>query len=166
VPEDFLEQAAALFAALNDAPHDPHIAPAVWDAQRVRERVNALRPHYGLRTYAIAAVKGNTGEPAGVTEVAVDPADPGWGHQMITGVTREHRGHRLGLLVKTAMVEWLRAAEPALERIETWNAQSNRYMIAVNEALGYTILGQPANWWRLEVAALLGEQALAGQASN
>ena len=166
VPEDFLEQAAALFAALNDAPHDPHIAPAVWDAQRVRERVNDLRPHYGLRTYAIAAVKGDTGEPAGVTEVAVDPADPGWGHQMITGVTREHRGHRLGLLVKTAMVEWLRAAEPALERIETWNAQSNRYMIAVNEALGYTILGQPANWWRLEVAAALGEQALAGQASS
>src|SRR6516164_452281 len=60
VPEDFLEQAAALFAALNDAPHDPHIAPAVWDARRVRERVNSLRPHYGLRTYSIAAVKGNT----------------------------------------------------------------------------------------------------------
>jgi len=39
-------------------------------------------------------------------------------------------------------------------------------MIAVNEALGYTILGQPANWWRLEVAAVLGEQALAGRASR
>jgi len=166
VPEDFLGQAAALFAALNDAPHDPHIAPAVWDAQRVRQRVNGLRPDYGLRTYGIAAVKEDTGEPAALTEVGVDPADPGWGHQMLTGVTREHRGHRLGLLVKTAMVEWLRAAEPQLERIQTWNAESNRYMIAVNEALGYTILGQPANWWRLEVAAVLGEQALAGRASN
>ena len=163
VPEEFLEQAAVLFAALNDAPHDPHVAPEVWDAQRVRERVNALRPHYGLRTYAVVAVKGDTGEPAALTEVAVDPADPGWGHQMLTGVTREHRGHRLGLLVKTAMVEWLRAAEPALERIQTWNAESNRYMIAVNEALGYTILGQPANWWRLEVPAALGERTLAGR---
>ena len=36
-------------------------------------------------------------------------------------------------------------------------------MIAVNEALGYTILGQPASWWRLEVPAVLGEQALAGR---
>jgi hypothetical protein len=36
-------------------------------------------------------------------------------------------------------------------------------MIAVNEALGYTILGQPANWWRLDVAAVLGQQELAGQ---
>jgi len=163
VPDEFLEQAAVLFAALNDAPHDPHIAPAVWDAQRVRERVNDLRPHYGMRTYAVAAVKGDTGEPAALTEVAVDPADPGWGHQMLTGVTREHRGHRLGLLVKTAMLEWLRAAEPTLERIETWNAESNRYMIAVNETLGYAILGQPANWWRLEVAAALGERTLAGR---
>src|SRR5215469_13667798 len=165
VPEDFLEQAAVLFAALNDAPHDPHIAPAAWDAQRVRERVNDLRPHYGMRIYAIAAVQGDTGAPAALTEVAVDPADPGWGHQMLTGVTREHRGHRLGLLVKAAMLEWLRAAEPALERIHTWNAASNRYMIAVNEALGYMILGQPAMMWRLEAAAMLGEQALASRAS-
>ena len=163
VPEDFLEQAAALFAALNDAPHDAHIAPAVWDAQRVRDRVNKLRPHYGLRTYAVAAMSAD-GEPAAITEVAVDPADPGWGHQMITGVTRKHRGHRLGLLTKIAMVEWLRAAEPAVERIHTWNAESNQHMIAVNEALGYTILGELADWWRLDVSAVLGEQVLAGEA--
>ena len=166
VPEDFLERAAVLFAALNDAPHDPHIAPAVWDAQRVRERVNGLHPHYGLRVYTVAAVTRDTGEPAALTGVAVDPADPGWGHQMLTGVTKAHRGHRLGLLVKVAMAQWLRTAEPQLERIQTWNAQSNRYMIAVNEALGYTILGQPANWWRLDVAAVLDERTLAGRISR
>jgi GNAT superfamily N-acetyltransferase len=166
VPEEFLERAAALYAAMNDAPHDPHIAPAAWDAQRVRERVNGLRPHYGLRTYSVAARHDPTGELAAFTKIAVDPADPGWGHQMLTGVTRAHRGHRLGLLLKIAMVEWLRAAEPTLERIQTWNAESNRYMIAVNEALGYTILGQPGNWWRLEVAAVPGEQALASRAAG
>jgi GNAT superfamily N-acetyltransferase len=162
VPEEFLQQAAALFAALNDAPHDPHVAPEAWDAQRVRERVNDLRPHYGLQTYSVAARHDASGELAALTGMAVDPADPGWGHQMLTGVTPEHRGHRLGLLVKIAMLEWLRSAEPTLERIETWNAESNRYMIAVNEALGYTIFGQPANAWRLEVSAVLGERALAG----
>ena len=160
VPEDFLEQAAALFAALNDAPHDARSAPAAWDAQRVRERVNDLRPAYGLRIYAVAARHDASGEPAALTEVAVDPADPGWGHQMLTGVTRAHRGHRLGLLVKVAMAEWLRSAEPALRRIDTWNAESNRYMIAVNEALGYTVLGQPGSSWRLEVPAVLGERPM------
>jgi GNAT superfamily N-acetyltransferase len=163
VPEEFIDQAAALFAALNDAPHDEHSAPAVWDARRVRERVNDLRPAYGLRVYAVAARHDATGELAGLTEVAVDPADPGWGHQMLTGVLRAHRGHRLGLLVKVTMAEWLKTAEPQLERIDTWNAQSNQYMIAVNEALGYTILGTPASWWRLEVSTVLGEHALAGR---
>jgi RimJ/RimL family protein N-acetyltransferase len=81
-------------------------------------------------------------------------------------VTRAHRGHRLGLLVKTAMVEWLRAAEPTVDRIQTWNAESNRFMIAVNEALGYTILGQPATSWRLEVRAAVGEQVLADRVSG
>jgi GNAT superfamily N-acetyltransferase len=163
VPEESLEPAAALYEALNDAPHDPRTAPAVWDGQRVRERINDLRPHYGLRIYAVVARHDATGDLAGLTEIAVDPEDPGWGFQMLTGVTRAHRGHRLGLLVKAAMAEWLREAEPGLERIQTWNARSNRHMIAVNEALGYTIRGQPSCWWRLEVAAVLGEQALAGQ---
>jgi hypothetical protein len=85
VPEELIEQAAALFAALNDA------------------------PHYGLRTYAVAAVQADTGEPAAITEVAVDPADPGWGHQMLTGVTRAHRGHRLG-----QPSTWWRLEVPAL----------------------------------------------------
>jgi len=165
VPEEFIEQAAGLFAALNDAPHDPETAPAVWDAERVRERVNDLRPLYGLRIYSIAARHDATGELAALTEVAVDPADPGWGHQMLTGVTRAHRGHRLGLLVKVAMAEWLQTAEPELERIDTWNAQSNQYMIAVNEALGYTILGRPGSWWKLDVATVvLSEPELASQA--
>ena len=172
VPEEFVERAAALYAALNDAPHDPATAPAVWDAQRVRERVNNLRPAYGLRTYGVAARHDATGELAGLTEVSVDPADPVWAHQQLTGVTRAHRGHRLGLLVKVAMAEWLKAAEPQVERLQTWNAQSNQYMIAVNEALGYAILGRPASWWKLDVAgavglaaaaAGLGEQELASQ---
>jgi RimJ/RimL family protein N-acetyltransferase len=161
VPEEFIDQAAALFAALNDAPHDEHSAPEVWDARRVRERVNDLRPAYGLRVYAVAARHDATGELAGLTEVAVDPADPGWGHQMLTGVLRAHRGHRLGLLVKVAMAEWMKTAEPQLERIDTWNAQSNRYMIAVNEALGYTILGQLASGWKLDVASAAGLAAAA-----
>jgi RimJ/RimL family protein N-acetyltransferase len=99
----------------------------------------------------------------------VDPADPGWAHQQLTGVTRAHRGHRLGLLVKVAMAQWLKAAEPQVERLQTWNAESNQFMIAVNEALGYTILGQPGTWWKLDVgtavglAAGLGEQELASQ---
>jgi hypothetical protein len=37
-------------------------------------------------------------------------------------------------------------------------------MIAVNQALGYTVLGRPNTDWRFDVAAALGEQALASRA--
>ena len=156
VPDEFIEQAAAVYNAMADAPRDPEIAHEEWDPQRVRERVNDLRPHYGLRDYAVAARHDDTSELAALTEIAVDPADPGWGHQVFTVVTRKHRGHRLGLLVKIAMMELLETTEPQLERISTWNAQVNEHMIAVNEAIGYAVWGQPNTLWRLDVAAVPG----------
>ncbi len=130
--------------------HACHAAFAA--AQRVRERVNGLREHFGARDYSVAARHMATGEVAALTQVTVDPSDPGWGFQLITAVIAAHRGHRLGLLVKVAMLEWLATAEPKLERITTWNAEDNTHMIAVNEALGYIVFGASATSWRLDVA--------------
>jgi GNAT superfamily N-acetyltransferase len=155
VPEEFIEQAAALYAALNDAPHSPGEEHAAWDERRVRE-ADARRPVYGTRDYTVVARHDASGELAALSEVIVDPDDPGWALQAVTAVTRKHRGHRLGLLVKVAMIEWLGTAEPQAERIVTWNAESNAHMIAVNEALGYTILGPPATSWLLDVPAARG----------
>ncbi len=157
VPEEFIERVAPVYDALNDAPHDDGEAPTFWDGQRVRE-ANARRPYYGTRDYTVAAVHGDaaTGEMAALTEVMVDPAHPDWAHQAITGVRRPHRGHRLGLLVKVAMLEMLAAAEPQLERMATWNGAENPYMIAVNEALGYTVLGPPSTSQQLSVPAARG----------
>ena len=157
IPEEFLEDVAALYNAMGDAPRDPETAPEEWDAQRIRERVNGLRPHYGLRVYTVVARHDDTGELAALSEMAVDPADPGWGFQMNTVVTRKHRGHRLGLLVKLAMMELLATTEPQLERITTWNAQVNEYMISINEAMGYAVWGQLVTDLRLDVAAVLAE---------
>ncbi len=155
IPEELIEQMAALYAALGDAPRDPGVERGKWDAQRVRERVNGLREHFGAREYSVAARHVATGELAALTQVSVDPPDPGWGFQLITAVITAHRGHRLGLLVKVAMLEWLATAEPQLERITTWNAEDNKHMIAVNEALGCTVFGAPATSWRLDVAELV-----------
>ena len=55
---------------------------------------------------------------------------------------REHRGHRLGLLLKAEMMRWLAEAEPQIATIDTDNAESNRHMIAVNERLGYRVVGR------------------------
>ena len=92
---------------------------------------------------------------AAVTAVEADPDNPEWGHQLLTAVVRKHRGHRLGLLVKTAMLDWLAEAEPGLGRIVTGNAAVNRYMIAINEALGFELLEPLAQSYELPVADVL-----------
>ena len=155
IPEEFLGDVAALYDAMGDAPRDPEIAHEEWDAQRVRESINR-RQHYGLRDYTLVARHDDTGELAALSEMAVDPADPGWGFQMNTVVIRKHRGHRLGLLTKIAMMELLATTEPQLERISTWNAETNEHMIAVNEAIGYTVWGPPVTGSRLDVTAVPG----------
>jgi hypothetical protein len=71
-------------------------------------------------------------------------------------VTREHRGHRLGLLLKLAMMELLTTTEPQLERMETSNAASNTHMAAVNDALGYVPSGAPFVSWKVDPAAVPG----------
>ena len=155
VPDGRLDQVASLQNAMNDAPRDAGVADQAWDAQRVRDRMNARVARSPSRRYSLAAIHDTSGEMAALTTVSVDPALPGWGHQLITAVTRHHRGHRLGLLVKTAMMDWLKAAEPQLERIVTWNAAANKHMIAINEELGYQVWGRPYRSAELPVAAAL-----------
>jgi GNAT superfamily N-acetyltransferase len=139
-PDDRLGQVAHVQNAMNDAPREEGwFEDDIWDANRIRTRADARVRLAGHRGYAVAAVHEETGEMAALTKVFIDPAEPAWGHQGLTAVTRPHRGHRLGLLTKAAMLEWLTSAEPRLERIGTTNAEVNSHMIAVNEALGYRL---------------------------
>jgi RimJ/RimL family protein N-acetyltransferase len=141
-PEERIDQVAAVHQALNDSPRDAAVEPTAWTPERVRDRMNARIARSPLRRYSLAAMHDGTGEMAALTAVGVDPDVPDWGHQQITAVTRPHRGHRLGVLVKAAMLDWLAETEPQLEHIATWNAGSNQHMIAINESLGYTVRGQ------------------------
>jgi GNAT superfamily N-acetyltransferase len=151
-PEEHLDRVAAGFNAMNDAPHSPDREDDIWDARRVRERADAALREGCLRGYSIAAIAESTGEMAGLTQVFVDPEYPEWGHQGLTAVTRPHRGHRLGLLIKAAMLEWLATEEPKLERIATDNAATNKYMIAVNETLGYELMKPDGQSFQLTVS--------------
>lgn len=154
VPDEHCEGIACVLEAMNDSPMDHE--GARWDAQRVRDQVNTQIERSGNRRYTMIAVHDDTGQTAGVTEVEVDPEFPEWGFQEATAVARPHRGHRLGLLLKTAMLQWLSSAEPGLRTIETGNAETNRYMISINEQLGFEVF-RP--WWQgyeILVATVLG----------
>ena len=83
---------------------------------------------------------------AALTQLAVDPAEPAWGDQELTAVARPHRGHRLGLLTKVAMLELIAAREPRLAFIQTWNGETNAHMVAINETLGFRVTGRVNDW--------------------
>ena len=139
VPERYMGQLARLAQAMNDAPRDDGHDGQRWDVARIREDMHRVAAQ-GLRHYTVAARWDRTGELAGMTQLGVDPVRPDYGFQEMTVVAQRHRGHRLGLLVKVAMLDLLGRHEPLLERIFTGNADSNRHMLAINDELGFTVL--------------------------
>jgi GNAT superfamily N-acetyltransferase len=137
-PDDLMDGICATYNALGDAPHDESFEPETWDRERVRSSEERSVAQ-GTREYSMAAIEAGSGEVAAITQAAVDPLLPQWCWQEITAVIRAHRGHRLGLLVKVAMLELLATHEPQLRQVATFNAELNDHMIAVNEQLGYRV---------------------------
>ncbi len=121
------------------------VAEEVWTPERVRDMEDRRRAA-GLVQQVVAAVHATSGELVGFTEL-VRPVDPTAATtQADTLVLREHRGHRLGLLLKaTGLISWRRAS-PSTPRVLTWNAEENRPMLAINEALGFTPVGAVGVW--------------------
>jgi hypothetical protein len=55
-----------------------------------------------------------------------------------------HRGYGVGRALKARMLFELRAAEPGLVDVQTWNAMENEPMLKVNAELGF----KPDRQWR------------------
>lgn len=148
LPEETLDDMAALTAAINDAPTDDlEVEDEIFDAQRIRDFDHA-QSQAQRKLYRLVAQRRTDGALAGHTIVAVELDRPGRSGQYDTSVLKEHRGHRLGLLLKAEMMLWLRDAEPDVRWVDTGNAESNSYMISINEALGYQIVQRYLGWQR------------------
>jgi len=147
-PPELLPALAEITSAINDAPLDDlEYDDEVYTSDRVRAYEEAQIAS-GFRFRRILARHRATGELAGHTVVVVDEEQPTIAEQHDTSVARGHRGHRLGLLLKAGMLLWLAEAEPQLERLYTWNAESNAHMIAVNDRLGYQVMGRAPEFQR------------------
>lgn len=141
-PEPLLPAMSKLFEAINDAPLDEAAFEATaYPVERVR-RYEAAMAARGQHVYRLVARHRRTQEWAGLTILCVDSLRPGVAMQEDTSVLPAHRGHRLGLLLKARMLLWMRERHPELETIDTWNADSNRHMIAVNEQLGCFVVAR------------------------
>ena len=66
--------------------------------------------------------------------------------QMDTLVLREHRGHRLGMLLKLTNLRELTTRFPSCDRVETVNAEENRPMLDMNDSIGFATTCFSARW--------------------
>lgn len=144
-PAELLEQRAALAGVMSvempwgDVPHEPE----VWDAARVVAGEDTLLAQG--RTW-VTAVASHEGDLVAVSNLGVPLSDPRRACQWGTLVLPAHRGRRLGLLVKLAVVRALQHASPATRVLTTWNAEDNLPVVRLNEAMGFVRNGGLTVW--------------------
>jgi GNAT superfamily N-acetyltransferase len=144
-PDALLDDRALLERRMTtDAPNgDLPVEEGNWDGERIRE-YEASQMARGRTVLSAGAVK--DGRLVAYTDLQVPLAQPEQAHQAGTLVLREHRGHRLGALMKAAVLRELAATMPEVRRISTYNSESNRPMVTVNEALGFRPAGRLSSW--------------------
>lgn len=136
-----------------ETPHaDFSLVTEHWDIARFRQH-EATIDEMGRDVMTTIAIESRTGAVVGYTQLTVSRIDTHTAYQWDTFVTAEHRGHRLGGLMKLANYDVAAARRLALRRIRTENSVLNQPMIAVNDALGAYVSGSTALWVRDLVAS-------------
>jgi GNAT superfamily N-acetyltransferase len=137
IPDDIVEPFGTLVGSLMAEAPTGEVAREheVMDVERIRAD-EAVFEASGRTKYTTVAVAAD-GELAAYSELVVPRHDPGHVFQWGTLVAPGHRGHRLGMATKAHNLLWLVREEPGRTALVTTNAEVNRHMIAVNEALGF-----------------------------
>lgn len=137
-PVEYLSDLAVLRRHLvSDAPSGGLVvAEDVWDEERVRE--NETRDLVTEESWTTAARHKPSGRIVAMSHLSRQRSKPeGFIEQKGTVVLPDHRGQRLGTLVKAANLLRVGEAVPGAGAIMTSNAEENRRMLDINEALGF-----------------------------
>jgi GNAT superfamily N-acetyltransferase len=145
-PDQWLEAVAALEnRAGEDGVPGAEAAGMVFDGRILREAEEATIAQ-GRRTVVTAVEHIASGTLVGLTTISVLALRPDVVFQDDTVVLQEHRGNKLGLLIKVTNMERLSEQFPDARVLYTWNAPENRYLLKVNQQLGFTTAGVTGIW--------------------
>lgn len=138
-------------SGMNDAPKgDLKMGDWTLTEAQIRDREDWFK-QVGVDWWLIIAVHEATGQGAGFTEVTYDPKQPWVIWQQGTAVIDPHRGHKLGLWMKAAMLDRILRERPEARVIRTGNANTNAQMLGINTQLGFRVAWQ-STIWQLSIA--------------
>lgn len=135
-PDEHLEAVAAAHQAMEDMPTDdldwtiPTMTP---EKLRSRDEAWAEAGWVYVSTLALAP----DGSAAGLSELGIMTHRPQIAAQGDTGVRAEHRGRGLGRWLKAENLLQALTFEPRIEVVQTYNAETNPWMLDINVAMGF-----------------------------
>jgi GNAT superfamily N-acetyltransferase len=152
-PEEHIEAYVRIIHVMNTAPRDDlDMEDSVHTVERQRESEEKSLAK-GDWWCTICARHDESGEFAGFSDIYFSKWFDDLCWQGGTAVDPVHRGKSIGRWLKAAMIQHLKAEKPQVWRIDTWNAGSNEYMLAINNDLGF----EAVQWfgaWQVPTAEL------------
>ena len=146
-PDEFVDSYAhAVSRMATDVPSgDLEWEEETWDAERIRYR-EKLKRDAGQIMAVAAMVHEPTGAIVAFNEIVIGRDRTRRSENYGTLVLEEHRGHRLGTIVKClGLIRWHELV-PTSPSVMTFNAEENRYMLDVNEAVGFVPAATSGEW--------------------
>jgi mycothiol synthase len=145
-PDELVDDLVHMNSVMNTAPRgDMDMEDMVFtqDRQRAWEEAYDRR---GWTRWTAAAREVATGRLVAYTELTIFDDHPMLIEQDNTAVEPAHRGRGLAKFVKAANVRRVLDERPGTGHIQTWNAETNAAMLAVNVGLGFVPVDRWEEW--------------------
>lgn len=135
-PDDLVEAYADMHTRMGqDAPSgEIDIEPATVDVARIRESEERTATAYAQ---VVVAARRTVGGIFGGYTLVYLPHGDDYVVQDDTLVMPDHRGHGLGMALKSTMLHILAEQHPERNVIHTWNGTGNEPMLRINRELGF-----------------------------
>ncbi|MDP1793242.1 MAG: GNAT family N-acetyltransferase [Acidimicrobiales bacterium] len=137
VQPEYRERFIDVLNAMNDAPREGLDREDEFVTMEQLEDWERQTEETGGEDSFLVVMHDESGDFAGYTGIEWRPELPSVLWQGGTAVKAAHRGHAIGRWLKAANLAAVLEKNPEARFVDTWNAGSNKWMLAINDELGF-----------------------------